>query len=118
MKKPLNLPPDEDEPEATDEAFEARLEEAMKVMVRVWRGKGPTPEELSDAPKLDFWAITAVDGCLALTGVVTNHPGLRHGARIITSPLLWISDDRRAARTLSRFYRLGVRLDEMESRNS
>ena len=117
MKRPLNLPPDEDNPEATDEEFGARLDEAMKAMVRVWRGIGPTPEELAAAPMLDFWAITAVDGCLALTGVVTGHPVLEHGARIITSPLLWLSDDRRAARTLSRFYRLGARMDEVPSQN-
>jgi len=118
MKKWLNLPPDEADFEARDEEFEARLDAAMKVMVRVWRGDSPTPEELSEAPRLDFWAITAVDGCLALTGVVTDHPVLKHGARIVTSPLLWLSDDRRAARTLSRFYRLGIRLDEATPQSS
>jgi hypothetical protein len=32
---------------------------------------------------------------------------------IATSPLLWISHDRHAARTVSRFYRLGPSLEQV-----
>ena len=111
MKKPKNGREDPNDHAGKDAETDERLDRAMKAMARIWRGKGPTPDELAAAPLLDFWAVTAVDGHLALTGVVTDHPTLRRGARIVTSMLLWVSDDRRAARTLSRFYRLGKPLE-------
>ena len=107
-------PPDKTE----DDDLQARLTEASAALIRIRRGESPTAEELSAAPLLEFWAFTAADGILALTGVVTDHPTLPRGARIITSPLLWVAPDLRSARTLSRFYRLGVRLDDELSQGS
>jgi hypothetical protein len=50
---------------------------------------------------------------LALGGIVSGHPSLPDGAYILTSPLLWLADDKRAARTVSRFYRLGTSLQDL-----
>ena len=101
-----------------EEEFQECLREASEALVRIRRGEAPTAQELAAAPRLDFWAITAIDGYLALSGVVTNHPTLPEGANILTSPLLWLSDDCRTAKTVSRFYRLGVRLDETPTRET
>jgi len=51
-----------------------------------------------------------------LQGIVTRHPRLADGALIETSPLLLLAADRSAARTVSRFYRLGPPLEEIVSR--
>lgn len=90
-----------------------RAEDIYKVLARIYRGEAPTAEELAEAPRLDFWTIGAEDGVLVLQGVVTGHPLLEEGAYIRTSALMWLSDDRTVARTVSRFYRLGVRFDEL-----
>src|SRR3546814_20137497 len=57
-----------------------------------------TPADLAAAPQLDCWYLTEHYGRLALGGFVSGHPTLADGAHIATSPLLWISDDERAAR--------------------
>src|SRR3546814_15001595 len=44
--------------------------------------------------------------------IVTDHPNLRQGAKIVITSLLWASEDWSAARTVSRFYRLGVPLSD------
>jgi len=98
-----------------DDAWQAKLNAAAAALERIARGAAPTPEELAFAPRLDFWRICAHDGFLLLHGFVTGHPKFSDGTRIVTSSVLWVSDDRRAARTLSRFYRLGVRFDEFMS---
>jgi hypothetical protein len=84
-----------------------RLKEAAAALKRLERGELPSPQELAAAPKLDWWYLTERYGHLALGGVVTGHPNLPEGAHIVTSWLLWVAEDKRAARTLSRFYRLG-----------
>src|SRR3546814_237827 len=92
-----------------------RLRAAEAALLRIRRGQSPTTEELAKAPQLDFWTIAADDrGSIALAGVVTGHPLLREGATILTSELLWIAKDLKAARTVSRFYRLGVPFDGTE----
>ena len=67
-------------------------------------GTRPSEDELARAPLLLNWHVTTRP-VLALEGVVLDHPIL--GAQqITTSQLYWVSDDKRSARTLSRFYRL------------
>ncbi|NIA71255.1 hypothetical protein HBA54_21885 [Pelagibius litoralis] len=90
-----------------------RLRDATAALTRLERGEEPSPEELKAAPKLDWWYLTEHHGALALGGVVTGHPTLPEGAHIYTSCLLWVAEDQRAARTLSRFYRLGTPLDDV-----
>jgi hypothetical protein len=76
--------------------------------VRIYRREAPTSEDLAAAPRPNFWTIGAEDGCLVLQGLVTGHPLLDEGANIRTSALMWLSDDRRVARTVSHFYVLGA----------
>ena len=97
---------------SAEDLWQAKLNAAAAALERIARGAAPTPEELAAAPRLDFWTVAAEDGFLMLQGVVSGHPAFEDGTKIVTSALLWVSDDRRAARTLSRFYRLGVRFDE------
>ena len=95
-----------------DRTWNERLQDARDALQRIHRGEAPTPEELAAAPRLDFWGVVMAGQLPSLVGVVTGHPNLRQGAKIVTSNLLWISDDGHAARTVSRFYRLGVPLDD------
>lgn len=95
-----------------DRTWNERLQDAREALCRIHRGEAPTPDELAAAPRLDFWCVVMAGPLPALAGVVTGHPSLRQGAKIVTSNLLWISDDCRAARTVSRFYRLGVPLED------
>lgn len=91
-----------------DRSPEQRLRDAEDALARLAQGEGPTPEEMAAAPRLDFWSVVVVEGELALSGLVTGHPSLDDGSHILTSALLWLAGDRSAARTFSRFYRLGV----------
>lgn len=89
-----------------------RLREAADSLSRLNRGELPSAEVLAAAPKLDLWYLTERHGVAALGGVVTGHPMLPEGAHIRTSCLLWLADDQRSARTVSRFYRLGAPLGD------
>lgn len=69
--------------------------------------RGPTAEELSNSPCLEIWQTTLVRGNLCLSGMASGHPLLPDGP-VDTSPLIALSEDCTWARTLSRFYRLGI----------
>lgn len=97
---------------ADDETLRQRVESARAALKRIRRGEGPTAEELAAAPQLECWYLTKHHGCVALAGYVTDHPTLPDGAHIATSCLLWLSDNRDVARTVSRFYRLSASLEE------
>lgn len=93
-----------------------RLAAAQEALERIGKGEAPSAEELAAAPLLEFWCVVTDGPFLLLQGVVTGHPLLADGALVGTSPLLWISEDRTAARTVSRFYRLGVPLEAVLAR--
>jgi hypothetical protein len=101
-----------------DEHLSRRLKEAKDALDRIKSGQAPTPEELAAAPKLEWWRLGEDTLFNVLEGVVTGHPLLPDGAFIHTSALVWLAADRRWARTISRFYRLGVSLDEAVARQS
>lgn len=69
--------------------------------------KGPDPEgEHIDAPMLDQYLIVLDGQKMNLHGWVDGHP--KHGTSLIqTSLLVHVTQDRRWARTLSRWYQLG-----------
>jgi hypothetical protein len=74
---------------------------------RIAAGHAPTPADLDHAPLLVDWRLTLTWNGFCLTGFAAGHPRL--GARTIVTSHLWALDpERRWARTLSRFYRLGV----------
>src|SRR3546814_14349809 len=100
---------------AEDETLRQRIEDARVALKRIRRSEGPTAAELAASPQLECWYLKEHYGCLALAGYVTGHPTLPDGAHIVTSCLLWLSDDRNTARTVSRFYRLAVSLEEILS---
>ena len=89
-----------------------RLQAARDALARIERGVSPTAEELAAAPLLNFWCVVIDPPFPVLQGVVIDHPRLADGSMVGTSPLLWLAEDRSAARTVSRFYRLGVPLTE------
>jgi len=75
---------------------------------RLEEGWMPSGADLHHAVILEDWIIAGdpVTGQTVFCGRSIGHPIL--GDRLITtSPLIWISEDRTIARTLSRWYRLG-----------
>jgi len=91
-----------------------RLQDAIEALSRLESGDIPSSKELATAPILEGWHLTEHHHFLALGGFVTGHPSLPDGAYILTSPLLWLADDRHVARTVSRFYRLGTASEESQ----
>lgn len=87
-----------------------RLAAAKEALDRIRRGEAPSAEELAAAPLLQFWCIVLDDAFPLFQGVVTGHPQIPDGHLIGTSPIIWLAEDRTAARTVSRWYRLGVPL--------
>ena len=87
------------------------------VIERIQLGQAPTNEELAAASLLECWQLTEHHNCLALGGYVSGHPSLPDGAYILTS-LVWTAEDRHAARTVSRFYRLGFSLEALSAQKS
>lgn len=73
---------------------------------RISLGQGPTAEELASAPLLLNWHFVKVPETI-LGGYVFDHPKLGAG-QITTSLLYTVSPDLTWARTLSRYYRLGL----------
>lgn len=93
--------------------LDRRLQRCRAVIARLAAGEGPTADEIAAAPLLETWCPqTGEGGRPVLFGEVTGHPRLMDGAMITTSPLLWLDEDRRLARTVSRWYRLGTALAE------
>jgi len=94
-------------PDAVTPALTAKLRRLAHDLDRIAIAAAPTAAELAKAPLLVDWRIVLTLSGLALAGFAAGHPLL--GARaIITSPL-WVVDPTLCwARTLSRFYRLGV----------
>ncbi len=70
--------------------------------------RGPTPEELAAAPRLDIWRpMLDQRRMAALWGEVSGHPKLG-GDLITTSRLVAIDREKGWARTVSRWYHLGI----------
>lgn len=90
-----------------------RIYDATEALVRLKRGEVPSAEELAAAPLLETWYLTERHNFLALGGTVFGHPTLPDAAEVRTSCVIWLADDRRSARTVSRFYRLGTPLQDL-----
>ena len=94
-----------------DGYLDRRVQRCRAVIERLAAGEGPTADEIEGAPLLDAWCPQPSEGRLVLIGQVTGHPRIMDGM-IATSPLLWLDEERRLARTVSRWYRLGTSLIE------
>lgn len=92
-------------------AQERRLARLRAVLQRLARGEGPSADELASAPRLEGWTLHALGPYPILAGVVTGHPRLLDNEWIRTSPVVWLAEDRTAARTVSRWYNLGQSLE-------
>lgn len=85
-----------------------KIKAAAADLGRLEEGWLPSQADLRDAVILEDWMIAGdpITGQTVFWGRSIGHPIL--GDRMITtSPLIWISEDRTIARTLSRWYRLG-----------
>ncbi|MDF2811745.1 MAG: hypothetical protein K0S56_2776 [Microvirga sp.] len=71
-------------------------------------GSSPSQTDLIEAPILDNWA-PMIRPIPCLVGDVSGHPLLPGSARKIATSDLWVLADHQGwARTLSRWYRLGL----------
>ena len=94
-------------PDAVTPALTAKLRHLATDLDRIAVAAAPTTAELAKAPLLVDWRIVLSLSGLALTGFAAGLPQL--GARAIVTSPLWVLDPELSwARTLSRFYRLGV----------
>jgi hypothetical protein len=94
-------------PNAVTPALTAKLRQLARDLDRIAAAAAPTAAELSQAPLLVDWRIVWDLTGLALAGFAAGHPQL--GSKKIVTSQLWALDPQlRWARTLSRFYRLGV----------
>lgn len=85
-----------------------KLRSAQNDLRRLGEGWRPSEIDLQDAVGLEHWlpGVDPVNDLPILMGQSIGHPILGDQS-ITTSPVLWISEDRTIARTLSRWYRLG-----------
>jgi hypothetical protein len=94
-------------PDAITPDLTARLRALADDLDRIAAGHAPTPVDLAQAPLLVDWKLMLSWSGLCLVGFAAGHPLL--GAKTIATSPLWVLDPAlRWARTLSRFYKLGV----------
>jgi hypothetical protein len=96
-------------PSAITPDLAARLRRLSDDLDRIAGGAAPTPADLQRAPLLVDWQLTFTLHGVSLFGFAAGHP-LLGTKNIITSPLWVLDRDLHWARTLSRFYRLGLRV--------
>ncbi|WP_312886747.1 DUF6634 family protein [Rhizobium laguerreae] len=68
---------------------------------------GLDPDIVANAPVLENYSL-AIGPSYALSGVVSGHPHFADGRHIVTSQLFYLDPERAVARSLSRWYRLGL----------
>lgn len=83
-----------------------RLRDLADELQAIGDGLKPTPDDLLDAPILEDWR-PETRTVRVLAGRVHGHPNFPAGRPIVTSDL-YASDGKSWARSLSRWYRLGV----------
>ena len=94
-------------PQAITPDLTRRLRHLADDLDRIAIGAAPTAAELRTAPLLVDWQLIACFSGLSLMGFAAGHP-LLSARKIVTSPLWVLAPDLTWARTLSRFYRLGL----------
>jgi hypothetical protein len=88
----------------------ARLRRLADDLERIAAHQAPTSAELKHAPLLVDWRLILTHSGLSLVGFVAGHP-LLGTKNIATSPLWVLDPELKWARTLSRFYQLGISKD-------
>ncbi|WP_414472887.1 DUF6634 family protein [Microvirga sp. M2] len=85
-----------------------RLVRLTADLMAIRHSRGPTASDLEDAPILDNWE-RGTRPVACLVGNVCNHPMLPGMGRPIATSDLWVfAPDKGWARTMSRWYRLGL----------
>lgn len=94
-------------PRAITPNLTARLRGLVDDLDRIAARGAPTPADLKQAPLLVDWRMLMTFSGLCLVGFAAGHP-LLGSKKIATSPVWVLDPELHWARTLSRFYRLGV----------
>jgi hypothetical protein len=87
-----------------------RLRRLADDLERIAADQAPTSADLKHAPLLVDWRPILTHSGLSLVGFVAGHP-LLGTKNIATSPLWVLDPELKWARTLSRFYQLGIPKD-------
>lgn len=95
------------------ERYRRDLKAALADVEILRRGELPAGTDPETLPVLESWGYSADGPVPLLVGVVSGHPKIPDGRTITTSPLFWIDERRRLARTRSRLYRLGPSLADL-----
>jgi hypothetical protein len=97
-------------PRNIEHDLSARLRSLAADLDGIRRGAGPCADVLVDAPLIVDWHPTLTPLGLRLTGFVAGHPLL--GNRPAMTSQVWAVDPAdKWARTLNRFYKLGIPAD-------
>ena len=104
-------------PDAISPELTGRLRRLADVLDRIAAGTAPTPSCLRGAPLLVEWRLEITWNRLCLVGFCVGHP-LYGSKEIATSQLLALDPQHKWARTISLFYRLGVRRDGVVARDN
>ena len=95
-------------PSAITPDLTGRLRRLADDLDRIVAGTAPSAIELARAPLLVDWQIVlGLPSGVSLVGFAAGHPVLGT-KQIVTSPVWVLAPDLTWARTLSRFYRLGI----------
>ena len=98
-------------PRNIEHELPARLRSLADDLEDIRNGEGPCADVLASAPLIVDWHATLSPLGLRLTGFVAGHPLL--GNRPATTSQVWAADaSGKWARTLTRFYKLGIPADE------
>ncbi|MFA1676067.1 DUF6634 family protein [Rhizobium mongolense] len=84
-----------------------RVVERMLADFHLANSGGLDPDVVANAPLLENYSV-AIGPAYALSRVVSGHPHLKDGREIVTSQLFYLDPERAVARTLNRWYRLGL----------
>lgn len=83
-----------------------KLQALLDDLIAIGEGDLPGQDRLEDAPLIDNWYL-ATRQIVCLRGEISGHPRLGYAPHGITSDLWLLAPQRRFARTISRYYRLG-----------
>lgn len=83
-----------------------RIHALSRDLTLIQQLRAPSVRDFAAAPLLENWTVGyRLD--VALVGTVIGHPAIKDGA-VTTSPLYYLDQKAGYARTLSRWYRLGM----------
>lgn len=91
--------------------YALKLKGAVEALEAIKAGMGPTEAQLRDAPLIEAWQ-PRPSHQHRLVGFVEGHPHIHEG-HITTSPVIAVGEGRKWVRTISRYYRMGRSIAEI-----